>query len=135
MAAGCEGNSAPEAAGCDPFLRQRLTDAVVVELVDVRWSRGTLPGSENGSPAPRITVTHSAGGCRMRPKSLPQAAQYRQNPCQNVASTLVAVLRAGGGGRWGIAVQFCGRGELQAGRQAGRQAEVSSAVCWLGVGV
>ena len=37
MAAGCEGNSVPEAAGCDPSLCPRLPGAVIVELVDVHW--------------------------------------------------------------------------------------------------
>ena len=46
MAAGYEGNSVPEAAGCDPSLCQRLPDAVMARLVDVHWLQGSLPGGK-----------------------------------------------------------------------------------------
>ena len=49
MAAGCEGNSVPEDARCDPSLCGGLPDAVFVELVDVHGLSGALPGLENGS--------------------------------------------------------------------------------------
>ena len=63
MAAGCKGNFAAEAAGCDPSLcRMRL-----------HWLQSTLLGSGDGSPAPRTTVTHPATGYRMQPKSAPEA--------------------------------------------------------------
>ena len=37
MAAGCEGNSVPEAAGCGSSLCQRLLDGCLVWIVDVQW--------------------------------------------------------------------------------------------------
>ena len=52
MATGREGNSMPEATGCDPSLCRRLSDAVVVELVDVHWLlQGSLRGVKCGSLA------------------------------------------------------------------------------------
>ena len=49
-------------------------------------------------------VVYPARGCRMRPKSLPEAVRCKQNPCRSPASTLVPALRSG------LGVQMCGGG-------------------------
>ena len=54
MAAGCEGNSVPEAIGCDPSLCQGLLDAAIAELVDVHWWSGALLGLHNSSLAKEV---------------------------------------------------------------------------------
>ena len=45
---------------------------LLVEIVDVHWLHCAPPGLENGSPAPRTTVAHRAGGCWSLRQRLPQ---------------------------------------------------------------
>ena len=87
MAAGCKGNSVPEAAGCGCC--GTCGCALAARLSPGPWSPSPLHHRD----------TPPAGSFQMRPKSLPEtaacaascmpeAAGCRQNPCQSLSSTL-----------------------------------------------
>ena len=100
MAAGCEGNSVPEAAGCDPSLCRRLPDAVGCASVVRRspelqkwWSCRGGGGSQIAETSTNasgrvVFALPEAAGCEGN--SPPEAGGCKQNPCRSLASPLVA---------------------------------------------